>query len=127
MTQQPPRPEPPEPYEAETSEAEPGERSHEPERPAGGRRAGRIWTPRNILGILGAMAGMVGVLMFLTAVLVALFFRSAVATIALLVLGTVFLGGGLLLVVLGVALGGAAGKPGRGGLVTTGTAAEDRR
>lgn len=88
-----------------------------------GRRAGRgpIWTPRNILGVIGAMGGMVGVLMFLSAVLVALFFRSAVATIALLVIGTVFLGGGLALVVLGVALTG-----GRGARISTRSADEDR-
>lgn len=88
-----------------------------------GRRAGRgpIWTPRNILGVIGAMGGMVGVLMFLSAVLVALFFRSAGATIALLVIGTVFLGGGLALVVLGVALTG-----GRGARISTRSADEDR-
>lgn len=118
MTQQPHRPEQPEPYEAATDEAV----QEQAERRTGRRPAGRIWTPRNIFGVLGAMAGMVGVLMFLAAVLVALFFRSAVATIALLVLGTVFLGGGLLLVVLGVALTG-----GKGARITPRPTGEDQR
>lgn len=71
-----------------------------------------------MLGILGALGGMVGLLLFVAALAVGILFGNAGATIALLVLGAVLLGAGLLLVVLGVALTGKPGRESRQGLRT---------